>query len=75
MTEEKRVLTPEEVDFRFKNEILFLADMIKYNLFLLNKSIVFSALVSKEQGLSIDEATELTNKIVLGFSVEGIKKD
>ena len=40
-------------------DALLLGDMIKYNLFLLSKSIVFAAIF---QHTEFDEAVELTNK-------------
>lgn len=65
MTKKKAAKQPEATETPEANsteQFLVLGHLIKYNLYLLTKSVVFSALTGKTS--NIDEAVSMTNKVM-----------
>lgn len=54
------------------NEFLILGHLIKYNLYLLAKSVVFSSLFSKMN--SVDDAIQQTNLVMQEIDLDSKKK-
>ena len=52
----------ERTDLDYEREILILGHMIKYNLYMLAKSVIFSSVLQKSQ--DIQSAIEQTNMVV-----------
>jgi hypothetical protein len=61
---------PEETNY--EQEYLYLGHFIKYNLYLLFKSVIFSSIISKFP--TIDEATEATNNIIKELDLDSKPK-
>lgn len=53
-------------------EFVVLGHLIKYNLYLLAKSVIFSAVVSKST--NVDEAVELTNKVISELDLDSKRR-
>ena len=54
---------PQEPEFDFERESVVAAHLIKYNLYLLSKAVIFNSLLSNLE-LNEDEAAEATNRII-----------
>ena len=55
----------------YNQEFLILGHLVKYNIYMLTKSIIFSALCQK---VDINTATEMTNKIVVELDLDAKQK-
>ena len=56
----------------YEQEYLYLGHYIKYNLYLLCKSVIFSSVISKFP--TIEEATEATNNIIKELDLDSKPK-
>jgi hypothetical protein len=62
MTKKRPAKKPESSQADPNEQFLVLGHLIKYNLYLLTKSVVFSAITTKTN--NIDEAVSMTNKVM-----------
>lgn len=53
----------EKPEFNFEQEIVVLGHLMKYNLYLLSKSVIFNSLLTT-QDITPEEAADKTNRII-----------
>lgn len=54
------------------DEYLILGHLIKYNLYLLTKSVVFSSILNRCE--SVDDAVETTNRVIAELDLDSKRK-
>lgn len=59
----------------FEEELIVVSHLVKYNLYLLSKSIIFSSILQNDGSLSVEEIAELTNKAIKELDLASKPKD